>query len=650
MTSPIQSPRPSPLHHTDHPVLPPTWIERIELLDFAFQPIVNIHSGSCFGVEALLRGVERLGFSSIQAFFDAAHADGVLVAVSLALRARAVAKFARSRLAGLARLFFNLDNRELDDPDYDSDATAAVMARHGLQNSSLCLEVSERHQFGTLRGPVESLRSHRQRDHKIAIDDFGTGFSGLQLLYSAEPDFIKIDRFFVADIATDPRKRLFVASIVGIAHLMGILVIAEGVESLREYYTCRAVGCDLVQGFFVQVPIRDEQALEATYESVAEASRQDRRRELTDQRLIVQRMQLVPAIDVETDMSEVLGLFRRDRAHTFFPVVDVRGEPLGILRESDLREYAYSALGKDLLCNPSLRRTLRHFVVPCPITDIKMKAEKILELFSLDEESDGILVVEDQRYVGFLNARSLLQIINEKNLLVARDQNPLTRLPGNTVIYEYVSGLLGGSDCAHVVAYLDFDHFKPLNDTYGFRTGDRAILLFAELLQKHVWRDDRFVGHIGGDDFFVGLRGATLLQACTELGEPVRRFEQDVQSLYDPTARACGFIEALDRQGRLQRYPLLTVSVAALEIPSGSVRTPMDGIIAAITQLKHAAKESPSRLAAAVLRPDGTLARLTVDESLPDQPCQAPGTCLLTPWEGGPASDPPASATAPEGC
>lgn len=587
--------------------LPASWRARVASVEYAFQPIVNIHTGACSGAEALLRGVERVGFSSIQAFFDAANADGVLAEVSRALLELAAGAFAATRLAGRARLFFNVDNRELEAPGYVPEAAGAAMRAQGLAPSALCLEISERHQLGAVRGPVEAMRAHRARDLKIAIDDFGTGFSGLQLLYAAEPDFLKIDRFFVSDIATDPKKRLFVTSIVGIAHLLGITVIAEGVETLREYYVCRAVGCDLVQGYFVQPPTVDVLALEERYEVVAEASRQDRRRDAIEGGLIAERMQVIPPISVDTEMAEVLSLLGRDRVHTLFPVVSGGGEPLGLLRESDLRQWAYSVYGRDLLRNPSHPRTLREFVVPCPLADIHMSIEKILEYFSLDESSEGVLIVDSMRYVGFLDARALLQVIHERNLLAARDQNPLTRLPGNTVIYEYTSRALQGGPMGCVLAYLDFDHFKPFNDTYGFRAGDRAILMFAELLQKHLQGEERFVGHVGGDDFFVGLRGVDLATAAPLIGAITRRFADDVRSLYDTVARQRGYIEAEARDGQLSRFPLLGVSTALLEVPAGRARTSMDEAIEAIAQLKHAAKESAARVATAVLGADGTL-------------------------------------------
>ena len=81
---------------------------------------------------------------------------------------------------------------------------------------------------------------------------------------------------------------------------------------------------------------------------------------------------------------------------------------------------------------------------------------------------DDFGIVRDNQYMGILTTNSLLKIINEKNLSQARNQNPLTKLPGNTLIHEYFSTSLADRTSSYLLVYFDFDHFKPFNDTYGF--------------------------------------------------------------------------------------------------------------------------------------------------------------------------------------
>lgn len=588
-------------HETWANDVPASWQERLAGITFAFQPIVNIHSGMALGYEALLRGCEHAGWEAIPQLFDQAHREGVLREVSAALRERAIGTFATLPFASRARLFLNVDARELESWSSFIASIDAQLARHGLPPESVCLEVSERHPTRAFDSPWHAFTGAGARSHKVAIDDFGTGFSGLKLLYLAEPDYIKIDRFFIAGMAQDARKRLFVSSIVNIAHVLGTMVVAEGVETLAEYRECRAVGCDLVQGYFVQPPTCDTDQLRPEYSAVNDASRAERRNLNRDEQLITSRIEAIPAISLDMEMSEVLHFFRRESSLTFVPVVNHHREPVGIVRESDLREYAYSNYGKDLLRNPSLRAMLLRFVVRCPVADIQLPAERILESFSLDGGNEGILVVDNSIYVGFLSARSLLQIINEKNLLLARDQNPLTRLPGNTLIYQTFSTALqsGSQDCT--VVYFDFDNFKPFNDTYGFRAGDRAIVLFAELFQKSMLRPGTFLGHIGGDDFFALVKEAPPATVLALVDDLIRAFARDVSSLYHEEDRQRGYIEARDRSGRVRRFSLLSVSAAVLYIPAGPPRSPLDGIVFKLAAMKRTAKAAPGNMCFAVL-------------------------------------------------
>jgi len=581
------------------------WDQVVARLDMAFQPIVNIHTGACYGYEALLRNSAEAGFATIQDFFDRCYAHGILAEIEMVLREKAVAKFVTLGHHRQSKLFINLDNRSLE-PDGDLPArTRALVERYGVAESAVVFELSERHPFGQPAEVMPVINHYKRNKFRLAIDDFGTGFSGLQMLYFAEPDFLKIDRFFVSDIASDAKKKLFLAQIVHIAHLLGVVVLAEGVETEREYFVCKDIGCDLIQGFLVQRPTCDAALLRPHYAEIEDLSRRERRVASSDQKLIADQIQPVPAIPLDAGMEQVFERFRADKAQTFFPVVDATGAPVGVVREKDIKDYAYSPFGRELISNKSFGRTLKAFVSRCPITDINTKAENILQAYSAMENSEGILVVDDMKYVGFLSAHSLLRVINEKNLAAARDQNPLTKLPGNNLIHEYVSMTLaapkGEGDGEAVLAYFDFDNFKPFNDKYGFRLGDRAILLFAELLNKALPRDSCFAGHIGGDDFFAGFRAWSFVDAKRLCVDVVATFRRDVESFYDDEPRRAGFIDGLDRLGNKVRFPLMTVSAALVHLPPGSGGYSVDEVSQLIARLKKQAKDDPDRLASATL-------------------------------------------------
>ncbi|TAN53450.1 MAG: EAL domain-containing protein, partial [Rhodospirillales bacterium] len=284
-TVPTARPRPVPLRPAKGPSPMPlgtraqlskSWTDILERLDFAFQPIVNIHTGYCCGYEALLRNTAEAGFASIGDFFDCCHAQGVLPGIEGALLSKAVGKFADLPGAAKLRLFLNVDNRTLG-AQAAVDPLKAVLKEMELPETCVTFEISERHPFSSIGDPTAVIRDLKRDAFKIAIDDFGIGFSGLQLLYLAEPEYLKIDRFFITGIATDAKKKLFLTHMVNVAHVLGIEVIAEGVESEQEFFSCKDIGCDLVQGFMVQRPSRETEQLRTNYPHIEELSRRERR-------------------------------------------------------------------------------------------------------------------------------------------------------------------------------------------------------------------------------------------------------------------------------------------------------------------------------------------------------------------------------------
>ncbi|MCG8616142.1 MAG: EAL domain-containing protein, partial [Desulfobacterales bacterium] len=166
------------------------WAIRLENIDYAFQPIVNIHTGNTFGFEALLRCHEDVGFSSIDALFDEAYNDGLLHHVDLILREKALKKFAAFRSSYPAKLFYNLDNRMFDAMDYAPGSTMTLLESLGYTQDDICFEISEKHQFHDNSDVAKILEAYHSQGFKIAVDDCGTGFSGLQLIYYTEPDYI----------------------------------------------------------------------------------------------------------------------------------------------------------------------------------------------------------------------------------------------------------------------------------------------------------------------------------------------------------------------------------------------------------------------------------------------------------------------------
>ena len=574
---------------------PTTLVHRArEVLTYALQPVVNIHTGGVYGYEALLRGIGALGFNDVKQLLSAAWQQHCAVELDELLRELAIAQFVQLPNAARYRLFFNVDPRLL--AGEEPDATLALLHRYGLTPEVLCFDLSEHTDLTAQPSIANTIATYRRQHFQFAIDDFGSGYAGLRLLYEYPPDLLKIDRFFINGIATDHRKRLFVANAVQLAHVMGISVIAEGVETAPELLACREVGCDLVQGFFIAHPQLQIEELRVNYEHIHAVNQRDRREPHTDLALIEERMEYIPPLLASAKVKSLFEAFRRHKAYTIIPLLDDAERPLGLIHEADIKEHIYSAYGRDLILNPAFTRTLFDFARPCPTIDRHASVERMLEAFSANVNPAGIIVTQDARYIGFISAMALLQLIEQKNIAVARDQNPLTKLPGNIPIHNYVSHHLNGDTVMRHFVYFDFDHFKAFNDHYGFRMGDRAILMFAELLRKELGNGDWFIGHIGGDDFFAGIHDAPSAQVLNQIQYLLAKFSADVQSLYDPEDRQRGFIRACDRFGEKREMPLMRCSAALIEMRPGERYGCVEALGRVIAHMKHQAKTSISGL------------------------------------------------------
>ena len=140
--------------------------------------------------------------------------------------------------------------------------------------------------------------------------------------------------------------------------------------------------------------------------------------------------------------------------------------------------------------------------------------------------------------------------------------------------------------------YFDFDNFKPFNDKFGFRQGDRAILFFADLLRKNINEKDDFIGHIGGDDFFVGIKSKDYIKDNVILivKKIVEEFSSGMISFYDRHDIENGFYISKDRNGEIKSFDFLSVSAGVIEISRYERDFNLDIISEILTTLKKEAK------------------------------------------------------------
>ncbi|MDH4944500.1 bifunctional diguanylate cyclase/phosphodiesterase [Sulfurimonas sp. C5] len=570
--------------------------EKLELLDIAFQPIVNINTGKIYAVEALLRNFRDIGCRSIFEVFDIMYKEGRLYCFDLALRRKAIKKFTLIENYDNLKLFYNLDNRLFEMSDFTPGNTSKILQELNIKQENICFEISERHEVADIFGMEQVLQHYKNSNYCIAIDDFGVGYAGYKLLFDSTPDIIKIDRYFLQNIEKDTKKKMMVKSITHLAIDLGIKVIAEGVETEKEYLTCKEIGCHFAQGYFIQKPTLNVEEIQKKYPHVVEVIKNDKREKKGGN--ILKYIDHIEPIKSKYSMQKVVEYFKEKKNIPVVPVVNNSNEPVGIFYESQIKEYLYSPYGMSLLLNENKDTSrLKNFIVKCPSTDIRSDITTIIELYSNNAESSGIIITQNTSYVGFLSASNIIKIMHEENLLAARDQNPLTKMPGNRVVEKTISTL--SCHKPHILCYFDLDNFKAYNDKYGFRNGDRIIQLFADILQKYL-PSSFFKGHIGGDDFFV-CSEVTQEEEYKQIESILATFENQAKTFYSPEDRKRGHITSTDREGKKKEFKLLSVSASVLYVNPNNSSQYTNLINNILSDQKKIAKTDQNRIVSSSL-------------------------------------------------
>ncbi len=166
------------------------------------------------------------------------------------------------------------------------------------------------------------------------------------------------------------------------------------------------------------------------------------------------------------------------------------------------------------------------------------------------------------------------------------DNNPLTRLPGNTSIQRAIEESMGWP---LAVCYVDINHFKPYNDVYGFSHGDEVIRMLARIISNTVREaGGGFCGHVGGDDFVFIVPRERAEQVCKTV---IAHFDQIVQTLFDEPTKQKGYYLAHNRKGEEEHIPLLAVSIAIVPMDYSGI-THAARVAEVAADLKKLAKQN----------------------------------------------------------
>lgn len=222
-----------------------------------YQPIYQTGSQRVSAVEALVRWQHpERGLLSPGAFIPFAEASGLIDEIGnyvLEESLRQVRRWETSLGGNTPAVNVNLSPHQLLDPALP-DRVVAHLEQSGVAPERLILEITENAIMVDPEGAAANLHRLRRLGVRLAVDDFGTGYSSLGYLERFPIDFLKIDGSFVSNMLIRPESSM-VEAIVQLAHALGLVAIAEGVESEAQAAALLSCGCDLAQGYFMARPL-----------------------------------------------------------------------------------------------------------------------------------------------------------------------------------------------------------------------------------------------------------------------------------------------------------------------------------------------------------------------------------------------------------
>jgi len=216
----------------------------------AFQPIVDLSAHRVWGYEALVRGANgESAFSILEQVGDEIRYQFDQASRVMAIET-AGALFAGADL----RLSINFMPNAVYEPTACIQKSLAAAKRANFPHRNLMFEFTENEKMASPDHVQKIVDAYRKFGFWTALDDFGAGYAGLGLLARLQPELIKIDMELLRDIHQSRAKQAIVAGIVGIARVLDIRVLAEGVESEQELTVLRAGGITLFQGYYFAKP------------------------------------------------------------------------------------------------------------------------------------------------------------------------------------------------------------------------------------------------------------------------------------------------------------------------------------------------------------------------------------------------------------
>lgn len=529
-----------------------------------YQPIVSLSDGKIIGYEALSRGPINSPLQTPDKLFKAAKVHNKTWELEQLCRIKAIEKAAA--IESNKYLFINVDPHIFKDEKFKKGFTKEFLAEHNMSPNCIIFEITEKTCIEDYKSFKQALSNYIDQGYKIAIDDTGSGYSGLKMLNETKPHFVKIDMDLIRNINEDSFKQSLIECFVKLSDATNMKLIAEGIETKEELETLINLGVYAGQGFFIGRPA-------GAFLDMSEPVKD----------LIVRCNKFKNNISYNYQYNNIGEIVRRDKSFIptthckdikeYFDANDITGAciinsndiPLGLIMKHSLDSALATQYGVAIFTKRpvSLVMDTNPLIVDyyTPVTEVS----KMAMSRKTENIYDYVIITNNNKYYGIVSIRSLLNYTTMLECNYARQLNPLTELPGNTVIQTTINNALETKRTCCIL-YFDLDNFKIYNDTYGFENGDRVLKYTAQLIHSEIkshFSYTGFIGHVGGDDFVSVIENS--IEECNKLcKEIIKKFDMEILNFFNEKDKNNRYIEATDRRGNKDIFPITSLSIAGI--------------------------------------------------------------------------------------
>lgn len=547
-----------------------------------FQPIIDIDAKELVGWEAFSRAPSISPFQDTPSLFDSAAEAGVLKPLDLMCLHNAAQCFDQLQLEN--KLFINLSTEIILASGKLKTQIGELIRDSSVPPTQMVLEIDARSASTNVQALFSATEYFQKLGFDIAINDRGASGASQYLWAEIKPSYVKIDRNYVQNLQTDTQKQEQIKDIVAASRSLGAKVIAKGVESHEELSALQALGVNIMQGYFIQRP--ELSPLPPKLDQISQTVSHDGNGLACDLAIFHDK------VESSASVGDVLTYFEENISVGSVAVLE-NDKAIGMVFRTPFLAKLSSKQRRSVLEG---KRITEEMELDFLNADAHLRLEQVSRMVTtrarFHAEQDYV-ISNQEKFLGIGTVVDLLKKITHAKSSSSEGLNVLSMLPGNVPLAARVDELLSkGTDFSAVL--LDLTNFKPFNNHYGYTKGDELLVMFAELLRKHVNNESDFAGHLGGDDFLLISKSHNWQQLFASL---LHEFSTRANAFYSKQDIQQGGIQTTDRLGEERFYSFVSISSGALRI-GDEYYDSFQSVLTRIIQLKQKTRKQESLCAA----------------------------------------------------